>query len=349
MPETICRNYPRSKELLPLEEMTLRQLRRVASEFNVSRYSRMRKAKLLAEVKKSVVTSRPPLINAGREQPMEAQPVEAATFERPQKDVADEILLASVDEELGDLPKGYEESRIVLMPREPQWAYAYWDIAKEDQEKLLRLGGQQLALRLYDVTDMNSPHHVQEYLCGELALEWYLPIPVSDRDYMVEIGYRCRDDRWLILAGSTPVRIPPVYPSEWVEETFITVHWEEDLQGETVHELVQPSRSNRNKGNGSSIYDEIFKQAQSRVAGSLFGSMQQVPVAKPALDSSILAGMWAFSPDVNLSAADETISILPFWLVGDTELMVKGATDPDSTVGGNQIELNADGTFRKTN
>lgn len=292
MPEAICRNYPRSKELLPLEQMTLRQLRRVASEFNVSRYSRMRKAKLLAEVKKSVVTSRPPLINARREQSMEAQPVEAATFELPQKDEASEILLASVDEELGDLPKGYEESRIVLMPREPQWAYAYWDIAKEDQEKLLRLGGQQLALRLYDVTDMNSPHNVQEYLCEELTGEWDLPIPVSDRDYMVEIGYRCGDGRWLILARSTPVRIPPVYPSEWIEETFITVHWEEDLQGETVHELVQPSKSNMKKGNGSSIYDEIFKQAQSneaqRVAGSLFGSMQQVPVAKPALDSSVL-------------------------------------------------------------
>jgi len=172
------------------------------------------------------------------------------------------------------------------MPREPQWAYAYWDIAKEDQEKLLRLGGQQLALRLYDVTDMSSPLSVQEYLCGELAREWYLPIPVSDRDYMVEIGYRCEDDGWLILAASTSIHIPPIYLSEWVEETFITVHWEEELQGEKLHELVQPSRSNMKKANGSSIYDEIFKQAQSnfaeRVAGSLFCSMQQVPVAKPA-------------------------------------------------------------------
>ncbi len=332
---------------LSRQEMTLRQLRRVASEFNVSRYSRMRKAKLLAEVKKAETERLTSSLAV-----MEAQPVEAATFERPQQDVADEILLASVDEELGDLPKGYEESRIVLMAREPQWAYAYWDIAKEDQEKLRRQGGQQLALRLYDVTDMNSPHHVQEYLCGELALELYLPIPVSDHDYMVEIGYRCEEDRWLILAGSTPVRIPPVYPSEWVEETFITVHWEEELQGKTVHELVQPSRSNRNKGNGSSIYDEIFKQAQSqeaqRVAGSLFGSMQQVP-AKPPLDSSILVGMLNFSPDVNLSAADETVSIFPNWKLGNTELMVKEPQIRILLHYGNQIELDADGTFRKTN
>jgi transcription termination factor Rho len=36
-----------SETNLPLEEMTLRQLRRVASEFDVSRYSRMRKTELI--------------------------------------------------------------------------------------------------------------------------------------------------------------------------------------------------------------------------------------------------------------------------------------------------------------
>ena len=38
------------QERPPLEEMTLRQLRKVASELGISRYSRMRKAQLLAAV-----------------------------------------------------------------------------------------------------------------------------------------------------------------------------------------------------------------------------------------------------------------------------------------------------------
>jgi transcription termination factor Rho len=41
-----------AKERPPLEEMTLRQLRKVASEYGISRYSRMRKAQLLAEIQK---------------------------------------------------------------------------------------------------------------------------------------------------------------------------------------------------------------------------------------------------------------------------------------------------------
>jgi len=39
-----------AKERPPLEEMTLRQLRRVASECAISRYSRMRKSQLLASI-----------------------------------------------------------------------------------------------------------------------------------------------------------------------------------------------------------------------------------------------------------------------------------------------------------
>lgn len=41
-----------AKERPPLEEMTLRQLRKVASEYGISRYSRMRKSQLLAEIQK---------------------------------------------------------------------------------------------------------------------------------------------------------------------------------------------------------------------------------------------------------------------------------------------------------
>ncbi|MCU0538242.1 MAG: DUF4912 domain-containing protein [Hydrococcus sp. Prado102] len=192
----------------PLEEMTLRQLRKVASIYNISRYSRMRKEQLLAAIKK-IEQER---AAQGQMSVQEEQKVEASKFELGQED-RNGGLLSSVDEALGDLPAGYGESRIVIMPRDPQWSYAYWDIPNEQKEVMRRMGGQQLALRLYDVTDIDvayqSPHSVQEYLCDEMAREWYLPIPVSDRDYALEIGYRCADGRWLSLARSASVRFLP--------------------------------------------------------------------------------------------------------------------------------------------
>ncbi|MBD1927882.1 DUF4912 domain-containing protein [Trichocoleus sp. FACHB-90] len=364
-----------AKERPPLEEMTLRQLRKVASECSISRYSRMRKDQLLASIQEVQRTK----ISLSPSRTLEAQEeVEAAKFELGQEDRTGGTL-ASVDEGLGDLPGGYGESRVVLMPRDPQWAYTYWDIPNEHKEDLRRQGGQQLALRLYDVTDMSleyqSPHSIQEYPCDELAREWYLPMPVSDRDYVVDIGYRCADGRFLVLARSAPVRVPPVYPSDWIEDQFITLAWEEDLRGKTFLELVPPAKKmpmaatgySAAPATGNPIYDEIFGMAQTteaqRVAGSLYGSMQQVPLAEQAISSYVFpsgVGMWAVPTTsgltmsgVGMSGAGFSASAIPmrprqFWLIADAELIVYGATEPDATVtiGGRPIKLNSDGTFR---
>lgn len=369
-----------AKERPPLEEMTLRQLRKVASEYAVSRYSRMRKSQLLAAIQE---------IERGKEsisqsRSMEAQEtVEAAKFELGQVDRTGGIF-TDIDEGLPELPDGYGESRIVLMPRDPQWAYTYWDVSNEHKEELRSQGGQQLALRIYDVTDINldyqSPHSIQEYPCDELAREWYLPIPVSDRDYVIDIGYRCNDGRWLVLARSARVHVPPVYPSDWIEDVFITVNFEEDLRGKSVYELVPPAKrsaSTASNGAANPIYDQIFDMAESaealRVAGSIFGSMQHVPgsmVPQQAISSYVFpsgVGIWGVpggavgAPNVSgltmsgvgMSGVGFSASAIPmrprkFWLIADAELIVYGATEPDATVtiGGRPIKLNPDGTFR---
>ncbi|BBA78980.1 hypothetical protein RGRSB_0393 [cyanobacterium endosymbiont of Rhopalodia gibberula] len=373
-----------------LEEMTLRQLRRVASEYNVSRYSRMRKAQLLSAIKQLIQEQiiQQPKIKKMTISPtfvQEEQEMEASKFKIGQDDIV-EGLSSSVDDGLGDLPDGYGESRIVILPRDPQWSYAYWDVPNDAKEELRRQGGQQLALRLYDVTDIElncqSPHSIQEYLCDELAREWYLPIPVSDRDYVLDIGYRCFDGRWLVLARSASVHIPPVYPSDWVEDIFVTVDSNQELQGKTVYNFVPPTHSQAIPGDNS-VYDEIFGMAQGveaqRTAGSVFGSVQHLTgsvvnpyvhqeVVSPYVHQEVVSsyvlpsgvGMWAIPTisGANVSTMSGVwsgvpISTLPgyprkFWLVADAELIVYGATDPDATVtiGGHPIELNPDGTFR---
>ena len=352
----------------PLDEMTLRQLRRVASECGVSRYSRMRKDQLLAAIE---VIQHNRLSATQPRKPEAQEKVEAAKFDVGQSDLTGSVL-AAVDADLAELPEGYGESRVVIMPRDPQWAYTYWDVPNEHKEDLRRQGGQQLALRLYDVTDISidyqSPHSVQEYPCDELAREWYLPIPVSDRDYTVDMGYRCADGRWLMLARSAPVRVPPVYPSDWVEDHFVTVPWEEDLCGQTVLELVPLSQhmamttTALNGGMDNPTYDRVFGIAETaeaqRIAGSLYGSMQQAPIHEEAISSYVFpsgVGLWAVPTTsgltmsgVSFGASAPPIRPRQFWLVADAELIVYGATEPDATVtiGGQPIKLNSDGTFR---
>ena len=394
----------------PLEEMTLRQLRRVASELEISRYSRMRKDELLDSIRQKLPTTgltesetAPETANVPATEPATrplGAPVAAtAGISSPSRPIAPQEKveankfdvgvpaseltmdeLATVDEDLAELPDGYGMSTIVLMPRDPQWAFVYWDVPGDHKEAMRRQGGQQIALRIYDVTgiDINHqrPHSVQEHACDELAREWYLPLPVSDRDYIAEIGYRCADGRWLMLARSATVRVPPVYPSDWTEDIFVTVTWDQDLKGNRIATLVPPTEralADAAARQGQSMHGDLYGLAEEaeamRVAGSLYGSHTAGSVQHLETLSSYVfpsgVGMWASGAGMggvtgmsgagfmNQSGAGFSASMPPirprsFWLVADAELIVYGATEPDATVtiAGRPIQLNSDGTFR---
>ncbi|MEH2004510.1 DUF4912 domain-containing protein, partial [Nostoc sp.] len=72
-------------------------------------------------------------------------------------------------------------------------------------------GGSQLVVRLYDVTGIDlsyqSPQIVQEYESEETAHDRFVEIPVSDRDYIAEIGYVAYGEHWLFIARSAIVRV----------------------------------------------------------------------------------------------------------------------------------------------
>jgi hypothetical protein len=288
--------------------------------------------------------------------------------------------LADVDADLSPLPEGYGDCRITLLPRDPQWAYVYWDISNEHKQAVRQQGGVRLALRLCDVTDIqlehHKPHSLQQYDCDELAQEWYLPIPVSDRNYSVEIGYLTADGDWLMLARSQSMRIPPIYPSVWSSDQFLTVDWDTDLKGQSLAQLNPPDAPTQ-----SSIHEQLFDLSYAgsdRTSGSVFGSQH---MALPSSMSSFVfpsgVGQWAlptpsgmgasgaglltmsgmglssfalssWASGVGFSASAPPERSRKFWLIADAELIVYGATEPDATlmIDGQPMPLAPDGTFR---
>ena len=112
----------------------------------------------------------------------------------------------------GAIVPALHDSRIILTPRTCREAYAYWEVDAAHQTLLEQQGGTQLALRLYDVTDIDmyyqAPHSVHEFACDPEAKDLHVPIPTDDRDYIAELGYTTDDHRWLPLARSPHVRVP---------------------------------------------------------------------------------------------------------------------------------------------
>lgn len=111
-----------------------------------------------------------------------------------------------------------EASQIILTPRNCRHGYAYWEVPERSLAEARQQGGRDLKLRLYDVTgiadmDRHPPHEMKEFDCHERDRDLQVPIPLDDRDYVVELGYLASDNRWIKVARSASVRVPACPPA----------------------------------------------------------------------------------------------------------------------------------------
>ncbi len=122
------------------------------------------------------------------------------------------------------------ESSMNLTPRTAKWAYVSWQLSDTQKQLLQDSGISQLVIRLYDVTDLDlsyqSPQLVQQYECDEAARDRFVAIPVSDRDYITELGYVTDSDPWVSIVRSPIVRVfSRPYPDFWfVADAEIIIH-----------------------------------------------------------------------------------------------------------------------------
>ncbi len=128
-------------------------------------------------------------------------------------------------------PESYGESIITLMVRDPYWLYSYWELAPEVGRELSDVLGEQefetsrFVLRIYDVTgtDIDDPAGFEDIDIAHGARNWYINVTRVEREYAVEIGVLAPDGAFLVLARSNRVMLPPVGPTEVIDEEWVTV------------------------------------------------------------------------------------------------------------------------------
>jgi phosphate transport system substrate-binding protein len=102
------------------------------------------------------------------------------------------------------------DCRVVFVPRAADRAYVAWEVGP-DKRAALQQDGQKLIVRIHDVTNLDlehdPPHDTQEYDCDDTQQDMDVVIPVDQRDYLAELGYRTSDYRWLRLVRSAPIHI----------------------------------------------------------------------------------------------------------------------------------------------
>jgi hypothetical protein len=294
--------------------MTLRQLRQVASDLGVTLYSRKSKDELLDAISR-------------------------------RRDLSPRSLQA-IEAEMSPAPRPAAETSVVFLPRDPQWAYVFWEISEADRNQAQAAGASQLCLRVADVTGLAAgaahPHTLQEVVVDSHASEWYLPVPLSDRDYRVELGYRKgAGGGWISLAFSSVARVPALHPSDQILDQFVPFSL--DSTPAVLPTPMEPA--------DTGLHERLYQTATSQWRRIGRGSEAFHELEAAGLDTGELnasgAGIWASG-----RSASGIGGVAPrprsFWLVADAELIVYGATDPAArlTIGGEEVPLSADGTFR---
>ena len=306
------------KPLSSLATQTLRQLRQIASDLGVTLYSRKSKDEL----------------------------VEAISCHHEDTGPS----LAVLEAEMPPVSRPASDTRVVFLPRDPQWAYVFWDISEVDRDLAMGAGASQLCLRVADVTGLSGgsshPHTLQEVVVDSHATEWYLPVPLSDRDYRVELGYRKGGSSaggWISLAFSSVARVPSLHPCEQILDQFVPFSLESSISTAPSHEIL-PEVSD------SGLHERLYQSATAgwRRLGrgsEAFHEFDQDDLSSSALSASG-AGIWASGRTE--SGAGLMGRQRSFWLVADAELIVYGATDPAArlSIGGEEVPLSPDGTFR---
>ena len=134
--------------------------------------------------------------------------------------------------QISELPDAYGDNRIVLMVRDPEWLFTYWELRKDvidsARNTLVPLAeGAKTILRVYDVTDIIfNGYNAHKYFDVEVtdgARSWHIHAGEPNRSFCVDIGFLASDGTFRILSRSNTVKAPRMDVSEVVDEEWMSI------------------------------------------------------------------------------------------------------------------------------
>ena len=302
-----------------LSRLTLRQLRIKASKLGIPLYSRKSKADLVRGVF---------LYEEKKE--LEKQLIQVKGSSSEETKFSDS-----------------SQTKVVFLPRDPEWAYVFWEISEADRSNAQNEGANRLCLRLADVTNRNhgeaNPGTLQEVVVDSHSTEWYLPIPLGGRDYKVELGYRI-GHKWMSLAHSSSAKVPSLHPSDQILDQFVPFSLESPT---TISEIESDGFSSADQPD-SGLHERLYQSATTKFRTRRVGSEEFQEGIPGKLNSTNESGSGLWASGLNESGIGGVPQARSFWLVADAELIVYGATDPSAQlfIEDEEVPLANDGTFR---
>jgi hypothetical protein len=228
-----------------------------------------------------------------------------------------------------DLPTSYGDTKIVLLPRDPWWCFAYWEIGEQTKQEIKSLYGEKIKyiIRVYDVTNVVNfdGRNANKYFDIEINLginSWYINLQEANRSWCVDLGVITPDGRFVVITRSNIVIMPRFGVSALTDEQWAVLQRE----FERLLELSGVSMI----GKGSFDIAKLMRERWEELL-----AISQMP-------QFISSGFISSFAKRELEQKQKE-----FYLKADTELIVYGETLPDAKlyINGDEFKLSPDGRF----
>ena len=233
-----------------------------------------------------------------------------------------------------ELPTQYGDTKVILMVRDPEWLFLYWEISRGHRDMLgLPSEGvpEKLVVRLHDVTaieEFNGTNSAAWYeipITGE-AISWYVHLPQVDREWCAELGVLNVQGEFIQICRSNTVRTPRNFISKEADAEWMAVS--EELR-EILARSADVAVSSR-IGSEAAIRQisrrlRLALEKHERGSGPLSGGLRLARVV---------------AQEARAPSAGLPLSVR-------LELVVSGSTDPRAgvTIQGRPIVVRSDGSF----
>ncbi len=267
------------------------------------------------------------------------------------------------------LPHEYGRTKIVLLLRDPEWLFAYWEIDAETRRSAGIVRGKherKLVLRVYEDGPNSALSPYFDIEASDETSSWYIHARNPNSRVTVALGLYDSTGEFREITRSSAVQLPRMGIAESADLQFAEIT--DEIYGQIV-ELSGGARIGDRLGS-----DEFLRSLQSRILESL----HEGPLSSGVLSSGEFFGLSSVGLSSGLfsgqfGGASEFLSswLLPsslssigeggedsakrglerdrrFWLEVGVDVIVYGATEPNARVTfmGKPIALTPDGTFR---
>lgn len=164
-----------------------------------------------------------------------------------------------------ELPDRYNETKLTLMMRDPEWCFFYWDISDYDIS-YHSLKNRRISVRIFHVFgyDITNGEIHREIDVNAIYGDRYINLAMPHAYFIAELGYYDENNRFIVLARSNMIYAPrdsisSNYDEEWmVNEEIIKLlkapkALRESLSSATIFELID-LRANHLQSSSSSLF-----------------------------------------------------------------------------------------------